>query len=217
MAGQKKKSSERPELRAALLTSATRMFLDRPFEEVRVDDIVADAGVAKGLAFYYFDSKRGIYAAVIESLLGDLVARVQPDTSLPPRRREVAAVEAFVEWASDVEGVEIILSRWSAGDPEIDAYFRKALDLVIGQMVGAMGDMPGGPGRDDEVPFDLLGRTIWGWLAFARIVTADWLKKRDMSKEDLRDLLVGSLDGAVFAARSVASNSANKNNPSDQV
>lgn len=200
----KKSEKERPELRSALLASATRMFLDRPYEEVRVEDIVADAGVAKGLAFYYFDSKRGIYAAVIESLLGDLVARVQPDASLSPRRREVAAVGAFVEWAADVEGVEIILSRWSAGDPEIDAYFRKALDLVIGQMVGAMGDMPGGPGREDEVPVTLLSRAIWGWLAFARIVTADWLKTRDMSQEDLRDLLVGALDGVVTAARAVS-------------
>lgn len=197
-------SAGRPELRAALLESATRIFLERPFEEVRVDDIVADAGVAKGLAFYYFGSKRGIYAAVIESLLADLVERVRPDISLPPREREIAAVGSFVEWAVEVNGVERILTRWSAGDQEIDAHFRQALELVISQMVEAMGDMPGGPGREDELPRALLTRAIWGWLAFARIVTADWLRERDMPQEDLRDLLVGALDGVVTATREVS-------------
>lgn len=194
----------KPELRAALLESATKMFLQRPYEEVRVDDIVAEAGVAKGLAFYHFKSKRGIYIAVVQSLMISLVERTRPDTSLPPRAREIAAVEGFVDWASETEGVEIILSTWSAGDSEIDRVFREAAERIIGQMVGAMGDMPGGPGREDELPRAILERAIWGWLAFARIVTADSLRKRDIDREQLRDLLVGALDGVVNAARKIA-------------
>ncbi len=196
--------SQRPELREALLTAATRQFLKRPYEEVRVDDIVAEAGVAKGLAFYYFESKRGLYIAVVRSLMAGLVARTTPDPALPPRERELAAVAEFVAWASETEGVEVILSTWSAGDAKIDAVFREAAERIIGQMVGAMGDMPGGPGSEDEVPSDMLSRSIWGWLAFARIVTADWLRKRDMSEQELCDLLVGALDGIVGTARRVA-------------
>ncbi len=198
------KGSQRPELREALLASATRMFLERPYEQVRVDDIVADAGVAKGLAFYYFESKRGLYVAVVQSLLGQLVARTMPDPELSPRQREIAAVESFVEWAAEVDGVELILSTWSGGDAQIDAIFRQAADQIISQTVAGMSDMPGGPGTEDELPAALLSRSIWGWLAFARIVTADWLRKRDIEPEQLRDLLVGALDGVVAAARSVA-------------
>lgn len=180
------------------------MFLERPYEQVRVDDIVADAGVAKGLAFYYFESKRGLYVAVVQSLLGQLVARTMPDPELSPRQREIAAVESFVEWAAEVDGVELILSTWSGGDAQIDAIFRQAADQIISQTVAGMSDMPGGPGTEDELPAALLSRSIWGWLAFARIVTADWLRKRDIEPEQLRDLLVGALDGVVAAARSVA-------------
>lgn len=194
----------KPELRDALLVSARKMFLTHPYEQVRIDDIAADAGVAKGLAFYYFKNKRGLYVAVVQSLMGELVARTVPDLSLPPRQREIAAVESFVRWSAETEGIEIILSTWSAGDAKIDQIFRDAAERIIGQMVAAMGDMPGGPGRADELPATLLSRSIWGWLAFARIVTADWLRKRDIEPEQLRDLLVGTLDGAVASARAVA-------------
>jgi AcrR family transcriptional regulator len=195
---------QRPELRTAILEAATRMFLDRPFAEVRVDDIAEDAGVAKGLLFYYFKNKRGIYVAVVESLLMQLVESAKPDFSLPPREREVAAVESFVRWASEVEGVEVILSRWSGGDVKTEALFREALSRVIGQMVAAMGDMPGGPGSPNGVPVPLLSRSIWGWLAFTRVTTADWLKNRDTTLEEHRDLLVAALDGIVSATRRLA-------------
>lgn len=197
-------TNQRPELRELLLASATRMFLERPYDEVRVDDIATAAGVAKGLVFYYFESKRGIYVAVVESLLDQLVAQARPDIDLPPRQREIAAVESFVNWAAEVEGVEIILTTWSAGDSQIDAMFSRALARIVAQMVGAMGDIPGGPGADRELPETILSRSIRGWLSFARIVTADWLRTRDLEPEQLRDLLVGALDGAIAATIAVA-------------
>lgn len=198
--------TQRPELREKVLAAATRLFLDRPFEEVRIDDIAEEAGVAKGLVFYYFDSKRGVYVAVVESLVDQMVESAAPDPSLPPREREIAAVEGFLRWAVDVEGVEIILARWSAGDARTDQLFREALSRVISRMVAAMGDMPGGPGSPDAVPVPLLSRSIWGWLAFARTTTADWLKTRDTTFEEHRDLLVGALDGIVYTARKLSKN-----------
>jgi AcrR family transcriptional regulator len=194
---------KRPELREAVFQSATRMFLDRPYEEVRIDDIAADAGVAKGLAFYYFKNKRGLYVAVVRALLIEMAMRSIPDPKLPPRQREIAAVGAFVEWAAETEGIEYIFSAWST-EAGAEGVFRDAADQVVSQTVAAMGDFPGGPGRADEVPMALLRRSIWGWMAFARIVTADWLRQRDIEQEELRDLLVGALDGVVIAARSVA-------------
>ncbi|MFT4050335.1 MAG: TetR/AcrR family transcriptional regulator [Solirubrobacterales bacterium] len=196
--------NEKPELRAAVLAAARGRFLKSPYEEVRVDDIVADAGVAKGLAFYYFESKRGLYNAVVRSLLMELAERTRPDPDLPPREREVAAVEAFVVWADETEGVDLILASWSAGDEELDAMFRAALDQLIGQTISSMHDMPGGPGTVDALPPELLGRAIWGWMSMARTIVADWLTARDIPRDELRDLLVGALDGVYLAARNVA-------------
>jgi AcrR family transcriptional regulator len=204
MMAAKRDGDARPELRAAILESATRMFLQQPFDAVRIDDIANDAGVAKGLAFYYFENKRGIYAAVVESLLMQLVERSRPDTSLPPREREIAAVGAFVDWAAGTPGIEHILTNWAAVGSRTDALFRAAAEAITAQTIAAMADMPGGPGRADELPEPLLGRTIWGWLAFARVVTADWLRNPDIERDQLCDLLVAALDGVVIGARAVA-------------
>lgn len=193
---------ERAELRAQVLKAATSAFLQKPFEEVRVEDIASDAGVAKGLVFYYFKNKRGIYLAVIQTLMTSLVASTAPDPALPLKQRQLAAVETFVDWAQQIEGIEIILRTWSAGDREIDAALRTAAERIIRQMLAAMSDMPRGPGTADAVPEHVLSRAIWGWLAFARIVTADWLVTRDLTAEELRDFLAEVLDGAVVAARS---------------
>jgi AcrR family transcriptional regulator len=193
---------DRAELRAQVLDAATSAFLKKPFEEVRVEDIASEAGVAKGLVFYYFKNKRGLYLAVIQSLMGSLVATTAPDPSLPLKQRQLAAVQTFVDWAQETEGIEIILRTWSAGDREIDAALRMAAELIIGQMMAAMTDMPRGPGSADAVPEQIMSRAIWGWLAFARIVVADWLVSRDLTSEELRDFLAEVLDGVVVAARS---------------
>ena len=47
-------------LRAKLITVALEHFATRPYDEVTVGEIARAAGVAHGLLFHYFDSKRGL-------------------------------------------------------------------------------------------------------------------------------------------------------------
>jgi AcrR family transcriptional regulator len=176
------------------------MFLERPYAEVTVDEIVAEAGVAKGLAFYYFESKRGLYSAVVEVMLEQLVEHARPDMSLPPREREVTAIGNYVAWAAETEGLELILRDSVGVDARVDDAFRRSLEQLTGEWILGMADMRGGPGTSEALPPGVLSRSLWGWFAFARVVTADWLGERDVDSEELRDLLVGALDGVIAAA-----------------
>lgn len=176
------------------------MFLDRRYVEVTVDEIATEAGVAKGLVFYYFESKRGLYSAVVEAMLDQLVEHARPDMSLPPRAREVTAIGNFVQWAAAVDGLELILMDSVGVDARVDDAFRIALEKLTGEWIRGMTDMRGGPGTEDALPPGVLNRSLWGWFAFARVVTADWLSNRDVTPEELRDLLVGTLDGVIAAA-----------------
>lgn len=54
--------------RDELIAAATELFLEHGFEQTRIKDIAASAGVAKGLLYWYFPSK--------EALLADLSARI---------------------------------------------------------------------------------------------------------------------------------------------
>jgi len=62
-------SAERPNTRKAraaetrrrLVQAAVDQFSERHYDDVAVSHIAESAGVAHGLLFHYFDSKRGIY------------------------------------------------------------------------------------------------------------------------------------------------------------
>jgi len=75
-----------PAKRAELLAAAARSFATRAFDEVSMDDIAADAGVAKGLLFYYFGSKRRCYLAVIADFHEQLFAKADLSSELSPEQ-----------------------------------------------------------------------------------------------------------------------------------
>ena len=69
------------ETRARILAAATHLFRRQGFEETTMREIAAEAGVATGAAYYYFDSKDAIVLAFydqaqqeLEPLLEDALA-----------------------------------------------------------------------------------------------------------------------------------------------
>ena len=56
--------------REQLLGIALDQFLARDYEDVSVDEIAEIAGVSHGLVFQYFGSKKDLYIASLEPLLG---------------------------------------------------------------------------------------------------------------------------------------------------
>jgi AcrR family transcriptional regulator len=63
--------TEKSARREALLETGLRLFSANAFDELSMDDVAAEAGVAKGLLYYYFGSKRGYYVAVVEAAISD--------------------------------------------------------------------------------------------------------------------------------------------------
>lgn len=86
--------------RAQLLEAAQRVFERNGFVEVRVADIVKEAGVAHGTFYTYFNSKEEIFRAVIE-VHQSTIEQSASGTSLPrrstPRARIEASNRAYIE------------------------------------------------------------------------------------------------------------------------
>ena len=61
------------ERRAQLLELGLRLFGDRSYDDVSIDDIAREAGVSKGLLYHYFGSKRVFYAACVEHAAASLL------------------------------------------------------------------------------------------------------------------------------------------------
>ena len=60
-----------------LLQIAYGMFLSKGYENTSVDEIIAEANIAKGTYYYYFESKEQMLEEVIEMMLAEETARAQ--------------------------------------------------------------------------------------------------------------------------------------------
>ena len=80
-----------------LLNIAYRMFIEKGYENTSVDDIVAEAGIAKGTYYYYFESKEATLEAVIEMMIGkaENVAKAALMNPVPIPQKLASVVYAF--------------------------------------------------------------------------------------------------------------------------
>ncbi len=186
-------NSPRPDSRAALLLSAERLFAERPYESVRVEEIAADANVAKGLIGYHFENKRGLYAAVIEGLVEDMIVRTTPDRSLPPTERTKAVTDSFIQWATEVQVFKLAVAGAPGSDPVIRGLYRRAFGAMTEVALDGMRDYAEELGLEDPTKLPMMRGAVLGWLSFVWTVTDDWLERRDMTPTALRELFVRAL------------------------
>jgi AcrR family transcriptional regulator len=63
--------SEKEERRQAILARAEDLFRERDFEEIRMSDIAASLGLAKGTLYLYFPSKESLFMTLLGALLDE--------------------------------------------------------------------------------------------------------------------------------------------------
>lgn len=195
------RDNPRPDLRRKLLDSAEKMFSEQAYEDVRVDDIAADAGVAKGLVYYHFEGKRGLYAAVLQATAEDLLARTKPDMSLPFYEGTAAVLDSFISWATEVEGFSKTVSNGPGADPALNAIIDDALGQLVDRMLSGMRDAATVLNIEDSVDTEVMRLAVKGWVAFVYAVTLDWLVDQNVPADALRDLYLRALLGSIAAGR----------------
>jgi AcrR family transcriptional regulator len=182
--------------RDELLAVGLRLFSVRPYDELLLDDIAAEAGVAKGLVHYYFGSKRGLYVAIVEAAARELRERLDPDPALAPAGRLRRSLDAYLRYAQEHSaGYRTLLGGGIGADPEVLAIRDAQRAFVIALILAGL-DLPGDPPP-------ALRAALEGWLSFVEGVSLDWLVRRDLERDQVRDLLVTALGGALAAARAV--------------
>ena len=100
------------EKRRQILDAAIVVFARQGFHNCRVSDIAAEAGVAYGLVYHYFDSKDQMLNEVFSerwSLL--LEASAEADRSLDTPREKLAAVAGFIieSYRHDPELMKVVI------------------------------------------------------------------------------------------------------------
>ncbi|WP_018656808.1 TetR/AcrR family transcriptional regulator [Actinomadura flavalba] len=179
--------------RAAILDAAARLFADRPYDALPIDEIAEAAGVAKGLIYYYFGSKRGLFLAVIESATDALNTLAEEYDELTPVDRLMRTLDGFLWWADTHRSAfHTIVSGGIGVDPEVNAFYRRSR----GRMLAAISQGLIGA----STPRPALRIALEGWLSFVEGATEAWLTEGDLHRDEVRDLSVRALGGVLQAA-----------------
>ncbi|TAI62251.1 TetR/AcrR family transcriptional regulator [Bradyrhizobium sp. Leo170] len=117
----KRRIDMREENRARLISAARKAFAARGFAAASMDELTADAGLTRGALYHNFSDKKGLLAAVVAQIDGEMAARAKEAGVAAGDDWEglLAESEAYIEMALDPEVQRIVLLDGPAflGDP----------------------------------------------------------------------------------------------------
>lgn len=185
--------------REHLLAVGAQLLGRRPSGQVSIGEIAEAAGVSKGLLYHYFPTKKDFILAALERGQDQLAELMTPVPDLPAAVQIRAGLERFLIFVEEHEAAySAIFRSRGGGDREIQAVLdqgrQERLEAVVESLVGW-----GGLG----VP---IARTPWletsiqGWFFFVEGAVLRWLDRRDLEREELRQLLELALVGSIRAA-----------------
>ncbi|OHV75397.1 TetR/AcrR family transcriptional regulator [Ensifer sp. LCM 4579] len=111
---------KRARTRAQLIAAAHSLFARQAVESVTVDDVVKEAGVAKGTFYIHFDSLAALTAAVADELVKSFEGLLQPeqDSLAKPALRIAFGCRSFIDKALDDPRWASVVVRLTSAAPE---------------------------------------------------------------------------------------------------
>jgi AcrR family transcriptional regulator len=179
------------ERRESILDAANHVFGEHGFENVRIDDVAAAAGISKALIYEHFESKQELYGELMNRAAIDLLGVLVQAASAPGMegalRMENAAAAGF-QWVQEHPHAFHMFIR-DVTDPEIS----EAQEALRRASVTAMADVmemeppetrTGMARRQTEQIAEMI---VGGWYALAEW----WLRHQDVPREELMTSMLG--------------------------
>lgn len=171
--------------REQLLELGLRLFGDRSYAEISIDDIANEAAISRGLLYHYFKGKRGFYTDTVQFAAARLVERIQTDETLPPRARIREGIAAYLEYVERFAGAYVVLMRSGLGtDERVRSILEDARETIVMQMI------EGGP---DLARTPQVHAALRGWLHLVEGMSLDWLEHGELSRPALVEILSEAL------------------------
>jgi len=153
--------------------------------------IAGELGISKPLLYHYFPSKREFFQATIAQAAAELQARTEPDPTLPPLDQLRGSLEAFLELIDENELAYRKLMQSLSSVSEVRELIEEVRTKTAARILEGL--YPADPPPKARA-------AVHGWLWFMDGACLNWIEHRDLSRDELRDLLLGTLLGALTAA-----------------
>jgi AcrR family transcriptional regulator len=182
------------ERRRQLLERGAELFAKHSYDELSMARIAREAGISKALLYHYFPSKQHYFVATLQEGAEEIARRTAPDPDLPPYEALAGSLDAFLGWIEENETAYRKLMESVGSVPEVKTLIDGIRDATSARILEGLG------AGDPAPPKQRAAARGWLWLMDGVIL--DWLEHRDMSRTEVRDLLLASLAGSLSAAGS---------------
>lgn len=183
------------ERRAQLIALGERLFTSFAYSELSMARIAREAGISKALLYHYFPSKRAYFEATLQAAAEQLAADTEPDPTLPPQQQLERSLDAYLAWIDDHAEAynKLIITAGEVAEVRamVEAVRARTAERILAGILGDGAPVP--PGARAAVR---------GWLWFMDGACLDWIAHRDLSRDQVRGLLIGTLVGALMASGS---------------
>ncbi|MFD5951343.1 TetR/AcrR family transcriptional regulator [Streptomyces collinus] len=178
--------------RAELIVIGRRLFADTSYDALSMDDIARQAHVAKGLIYYYFQSKRGYYLAIIQDSVTELLTLAASGLELPPVDRVQRTIDSYLRYAEHNQAAyRTIVSGGVGFDTELHAIRDGVREAVVTTIA------EGAYGRADVTALARMG--LLSWVCSVEGATLEWIDRPDLPRDTMCELLVKTLGGVLRA------------------
>ncbi len=183
------------ERRAQIVAAATTLFAEHAYEEISMREIASAADVSKALLYHYFPSKIDLFKEAVSEAAGELAELIRPmsgGAAAPAPEQLASTLDAYLTWIDDHARTWTKLMQSAATLPEareiVERFRAETMAMVLAGL---------GAGTD---PPAALRTAIVGWLGFMDAAILDWTQHRDLTRDQLRELLVSAFGAALLAA-----------------
>ena len=181
------------ERRRQVVEAGSRLFAEHAFEEISMRQIAEAAGISKPLLYHYFPSKIELFKAAVAERAADLQRLIEPAGEGTPFEQLTRSLDAYLGWieANSREWTKLMQS--AATLPEagelVEDFRTQTLDQLLVRLTGR------------RKPRPVLRNALKGWLGYVDAAILDWTQGGDLSRDQVRDLMVAAFGAALLDAQ----------------
>jgi AcrR family transcriptional regulator len=191
--------------RAELLALGAEVFGQRPYDEVRIDEIAERAGVSRALMYHYFPDKRAFFAAVVKGQADQLfeTTNALPSPGQTLFEETKTGVLAYMQYHQEHPH-----AAWAAyvglgrSDPVLLGIDDEAKDRQMEHIMSRIAEVDGGDVLEPEVERDLR-IVIHGWLALTFEVCRQRIMHPQTDADHLSDACAHALMDAIIRVHGI--------------
>ncbi len=180
--------------RDGILRAARELYALHPYSDVSTKQVAEAAGASAALVFHYFDSKAGLYTAVVREAIADLTAAQRAaDAALPPHTSSRERVRTSLNIYLDHVGGQPVTWAWpltgGVEPTETQEVRRRARAGYVQALSGLLG--VGSWTRHHYA--------LWGYFGFLDAACLAWVDRGCLvdDREPVIAAALGALEGAL--------------------